>query len=249
LTTSAGYGLADSFLDLETARSYESRLHYPPETIDILAGLVGEPRAVLDLGCGTGFLARPLAPRVERIDAVDASAAMIDEAKRLPGGDEPRIRWIAAKAGEAPLDPPYGLVTAGQSLHLIDPNAVLPRLRGMRLAIVDVRPEPYPWTDELRAIIGHYSALKKWREREVVVEIEERGQYRREGYRQTTPVAFTQPIEDYLRAFHGMSSLSRVAIGAAADEFDREVRELVARHMSGPVVHLVVGHVTWGIVL
>ena len=52
--------------------------------------IADHPRTVLDLGCGTGYLARPLAPLVDRVDAIDISAAMIEEGKRLLGSDHPQ---------------------------------------------------------------------------------------------------------------------------------------------------------------
>ncbi|MGY1984334.1 class I SAM-dependent DNA methyltransferase [Nocardia gipuzkoensis] len=44
-----------------------------------LAALGGMQDKYLDLGCGTGRVARVLAPKVHRIDAVDSSDAMIEE--------------------------------------------------------------------------------------------------------------------------------------------------------------------------
>jgi len=62
-------------------------------------------------------LARPLAPLVDRIHAVDWSAAMIEGGRRLPGGDHPNLIWTVGAAETVALVPPYGLVTAGASLH------------------------------------------------------------------------------------------------------------------------------------
>jgi SAM-dependent methyltransferase len=101
--------------------SYRYRPEPPAQTFAILEGLItDEPRVVLDIGCGTGFLARPLAPRVDRLDAIDMSPTMIGEGKRLPGGDDPRLRWIVGRIEDAPLDPPYALATAGDALTWMD---------------------------------------------------------------------------------------------------------------------------------
>jgi 2-polyprenyl-3-methyl-5-hydroxy-6-metoxy-1,4-benzoquinol methylase len=70
------------------------------------------PRTVLDIGTGTGAVARPLAPLVERVHAVDWSAAMIEEGRQLPGGDHPNLIWSVGPAETVALAPPYGLVTA-----------------------------------------------------------------------------------------------------------------------------------------
>jgi len=49
---------------------------------------------VCDLGCGTGQVTRQLASRWPgaRITGVDASPAMLEEARKSPGG----IRWVEA---------------------------------------------------------------------------------------------------------------------------------------------------------
>ncbi len=61
---------------------------YPAEVFTVLRGLITDAApAVLDVGCGTGDIARRLSPLVERVDAVDVSAAMIEQGRRQAGGD------------------------------------------------------------------------------------------------------------------------------------------------------------------
>ena len=133
---------AAQFQDAAVVAAYPSRPPYPDGVFKALAGLIGDgPRTVLDLGCGTGDLARRLAPLVERVDAVDISEGMIALGKTLPGGDAPNLRWIVGSAEDAPIAPPYGLVVAGESLHWMAWDVVLPRVRealapGGMLAIV-----------------------------------------------------------------------------------------------------------------
>jgi SAM-dependent methyltransferase len=59
-----------------------------------LAG--NEPKAILEMGCGTGRLACDLAARGHRVTAADPAAAMLDIARRRPGGD--KVKWIEADA-------------------------------------------------------------------------------------------------------------------------------------------------------
>src|SRR5690242_1961010 len=67
---------AEAFKDQSVAKSYRLRPTYPAETFTILAGLLrGESRRVLDVGSGTGNVARHLVELVERVDAVDFSQA------------------------------------------------------------------------------------------------------------------------------------------------------------------------------
>src|SRR5439155_9412240 len=129
MSPSGARELGRAFLDAEVVRNYRFRQPYPPETFEILEGLLVEPRTVLDVGSGTGALTIGLARFAKRVDAIDPSAAMIREARGIPGGDSERIRWTLGTAETAPLDPPYGLVTAGASSHWMDPDAVMPRVR------------------------------------------------------------------------------------------------------------------------
>src|SRR5258705_557663 len=117
------------FADDEVAALYQYRAPYPGGIFAILEGLVVEPRSVVDAGAGTGALARRFPPSIERIDAVDPSAAMIARGRTLPGGDDPRIRWILGRAEDVMLSPPYGLITSGASLHWMEPEIVMPRFR------------------------------------------------------------------------------------------------------------------------
>jgi SAM-dependent methyltransferase len=64
-----------AFADEGVAAAYPNRPPLSQQAIDTLIELAelvaGEPRVVLDAGCGTGDLARRVAPRVARVDALD----------------------------------------------------------------------------------------------------------------------------------------------------------------------------------
>ena len=56
-----GVQYAEVFKDASVVEAYQYRPSYPAEVFEILSGLITtEPRHVLDVGCGTGFLARNL---------------------------------------------------------------------------------------------------------------------------------------------------------------------------------------------
>ncbi len=112
-----------------SSAAYPSRPPYPHAVIQQLAALVvDEPRHVLDIGCGTGDLARRLAPLVDGVDAVDFSTTMLEAGAGLPGGGAANLRWIEGAVEDVPLAGPYALVTAGVSLHWMAWDVVLPRL-------------------------------------------------------------------------------------------------------------------------
>ena len=94
--------LAAVFGQPGVADAYQHRPPYPDEVFDLLERLIADrPRAVLDIGAGEGALARPLASRVDHVDAVDASAAMIEAGRRRPGG-----RRGTCTGSSAPPRPP-----------------------------------------------------------------------------------------------------------------------------------------------
>jgi trans-aconitate methyltransferase len=150
-----GDNVVTAFEDEDVIRSYRHRPPYSPEVFAVLCELsAGSPRATLDVGCGRGELARPLAPLVERIDAIDRSAAMIEAGRAAPGGNTPNLRWIVGQVEDAPLNPPYSLITGGRSRHWMDWERILPRFQellvpGGFLAIVDAKPRPLPCSDAL----------------------------------------------------------------------------------------------------
>ena len=109
-----------------------------------LLSLLPRDWVVADLGCGTGDAAEWLAPRVERVIAIDRSDAMLKAAtKRLKGLGN--VETIAADLGSLPLE--SGCVDAAACLlvlhHLPNPgdalaemSRVLRRDRGGGIALV-----------------------------------------------------------------------------------------------------------------
>ena len=244
--------LGGVFADDDVAALYQYRAPYPQGVFAILERLVVAPRVVLDAGTGTGALARRFPPSIERIDAVDPSAAMIARGRSLPGGDDTRIRWIEGRAETAPLSPPYGLITVGASLHWMQADVVLPRFRdalapGARLAIVDTETtHSGAWRTEMLDIIRRYSPLEHHLEtHEMVLEAVQQGVLVLEGEERTPPEPFDQSVDDYLRLLGSTSTLSRVTLGTRAIGFDVECRELFARHRMSRIRSAVVGYVAW----
>jgi SAM-dependent methyltransferase len=243
-----------SFGDASVVAAYAYRSPYPAEVFAILRELiVDEPRVVLDAGCGRGDIARALVTHVERVDAVDVSAAMIAAGKQLSGGDDPRLRWILSRVEDAPIEPPYALVAAGQSLHWMDWNVVLPRFadalteRGV-LAIVSEETQPVPWGEGISPLIKGYSLNQAYRPFDMLAEWERSGLWIKHGERRTAPVPFRQSTEHYIESFHGRSSLSRDRMRPEdAAAFDADLRALVEPFAADGQIELqVIGSVVWG---
>ena len=249
---------AAQFQDAAVVAAYPTRPPYPPEVFEILAErITTEPRSVLDVGCGTGDVARRLAPRLARLDALDVSWRMIARGKALPGGDAPNLRWIVGAAEDASLEPPYALITAGESMHWMDWPTVMPRLHaalapGASLALVSRGEEPAPWSDALLQLIVRYSTNRDFQPYNLTHELESRGLFARMGERRTAPVPFAQSVDDYvddyIESIHSRNGFSRDRIRPEdAAAFDAGVRDLIAAHAQDGSLHLqIAASVIWG---
>jgi SAM-dependent methyltransferase len=248
---------AEAFKDAGVALSYQHRPLYPDEVFAILAGLVSRdhPR-ILDVGCGTGNMARYLVGHSLQVDAVDFSLEMIERGRTLPRGDDPHLRWLCGpieELADSQLTPPYGLVTAGESLHWMDWNVVLPRFRrllaeGAYLAIVEQRITPDPWST-LGDLVARYRTDGGYSPYDMVEELQRHGLFKRVGTRTSAPVTFVQSIEDFIASYHSRSGFSRERMGAAqAEAFDGEAREVLSRLFAGNTIPFqVAATLVWGL--
>lgn len=249
-----GPSYAKAFQDQQVVDAYRHRPPYPPEIFALLAALVrDEPGAVLDVGSGSGDIARPLVELVERVDAVDFSQNMIERGKQLPNGNHLHLHWIYGKVEEVPLTPPYALITAGSSIHWPAWEIAFPRFRSMltpngSLALIYRRVLPLPWDNEMREILAQFSVRRGPRGMNAVGELEARGFFRRLGEKRTAPMPFSQSIDDYIEGIHSRSGFSRALMEPAkAADLDRQVRALLLKyHQDGMLPLQVVASVTWG---
>jgi SAM-dependent methyltransferase len=102
------------------------RAGFPDEFYDRLidGGIVSPPCAALDLGTGTGTLARGLALRGCEVTGLDPSANMLAEAKRIDAGLGLQMRYVEGRAEQLPFgDSSFDLVTAGQCWHWFEREA------------------------------------------------------------------------------------------------------------------------------
>jgi len=245
------YGV--QFQDERVVAAYHLRPPYPDPVYDVLVELtVDEPRAVLDVGAGTGEIARNLVDRVDRVDALDPSRAMIERGRHLPSGDDPNLRWILGAAEDGPISPPYALIAAGSSIHWMEWSVVLPRFRDALtprgvLAIVGQSNLSVPWQNDLQAIIDRLTTNRDYRPYNIIAELENRNLFRQIGRHQTPPLPFRQTVADYVESFHSRNGLSRDRMGADAIVFDRDLTAAVTRHTDdGTVTLRIVGEVIWG---
>jgi SAM-dependent methyltransferase len=244
------------FEEQSVAQRYGLRPRYPDETFDVLASLIVDvPRTVLDAGCGLGDLARPLAPLVDRIDALDRSAAMLAAARSQPGADAPNLRFLHGDVETAELDPPYALVVCGDSVHWFDWERVFARFAEVlspngRLAIVH---RTWFHDPKLRALLdpiyNRHSGNPDFAALDLIQELERRDLFATEGRRTTARAPWRPTLEEVIGCHHSQSGFVLEKM-ADPEGFDRELTEASAAFPVGRDGRFeleVAAEVVWGL--
>jgi SAM-dependent methyltransferase len=118
-----------------TASDYSQfRVGFPQAFFTRLTQQIGETATALDIGTGTGTLARGFAGAGYDVTGLDPSRALLDEAAALSRADGVKVRYIEGKAEALPFpDETFDLVTAGQCWHWFDrPLAAREAMRVLR---------------------------------------------------------------------------------------------------------------------
>jgi trans-aconitate methyltransferase len=138
----------------ELAASYEGNAVAQKGAAEVLLDLlpIGPEEDVLDVGCGPGHLTRRLRLATRgRVEGVDASAGMVEEARRVapPGAasssrrgvEEGTVLFAVARAEDLAFDAEFDVIFCNSAFHWFhDPARALARMRaalrpGGRLAI------------------------------------------------------------------------------------------------------------------
>ena len=148
------------------AESYARyRPPYPEKLLDDLkhcAGVTGEGR-LLDLACGPGRVALPLAGCFSEVWAVDQEPEMI-EVGRAQAEQQglSNIRWLVGQAEEVPAAPgSFELITIGEAFHRLDQRLIAERALALlapgrclaTLGCFSLMQGVEPWHDILRAVV------------------------------------------------------------------------------------------------
>jgi SAM-dependent methyltransferase len=156
----------------KTASDYgRHRAGFPDEFFERLekAGILRSGMRALDLGTGTGTVARGLALRGCAVTGLDRSAPLMEQAMELDRGAGVSVKYVNAPAEETGLPATeFDLVTAGQCWHWFDrPRAAAEALRvlkpGGRLVIghFDWIPLPDNMIDATEKLIEKHNP--KWK--------------------------------------------------------------------------------------
>ena len=225
-----------------TVADYQAyRLDYPPRLLMRLVALMGlKPGdAVLDLGCGPGNLAIPLARMGLVVTAIDPEPQMLEAASAAAAAEGLKIAFAQRGSGElTPADGPFRLVTIGRAFHWMDRAATLAMLDRIVTADggVALFHDAHPPVDE-NAWYRLFGKISEKYGRARMAHVKERGEG---GHRRYEPFLFASAFtridglsvtirqslsEDAIvgRAF-STSICARDALGARAGDFEAELR-------------------------
>ena len=237
-----------------TAESYARyRVPYPCELLEDLrhrAGVTGDGR-LLDLACGPGRVALPLATFFSEVWAVDQEPEMVEvgrtHAKRQ---GLTNVRWIVGRAEEVEAAPgSFELITIGEAFHRLDQRLIAERAmtwlapgRGLAtLGCFSLIQGREPWHDILRTVVRrrtqHDSTTQPAptrpssqprgadHDRQVLTAF---------GFEHVGTYDFPHPyvwtLDSILGNLHSTSNLSTRALGDDARHFDADVRRALLAH-------------------
>ena len=245
---------ARQFEDASVAAVYRKRPPYPPETFEIIGGLlpVGN-RNVLDLGAGTGEVSIPLAEMVDSVHAVEPSLAMVSIGRNLPGSDD--VTWYNTSGELFDYATEYGVIVCAQCLGWMEWETVFPKM------VSSLHPDGYlviveqsdsladpRWQGDLHDLIVRYSTNQDVIPFDLMQGIIDRGLFEKRGSEQTAPMSFQQSLEDFVDSIHARNGFSRDRMTeSASSEFDHAFVELLrSYHRDGVLRGEVIAQVTWG---
>jgi ubiquinone/menaquinone biosynthesis C-methylase UbiE len=203
-----------------------------------------ETGRLLDLGCGTGQLAIPLAKRFEQVIGMDPEPEMLAEAKvQARKAGVTTITWI--EGGSADLEDmkaqpgTFRLVTMGSSFHWMDRDAILQTLAKLIVpsgGIVIVWTEflwnkTNEWTQAVKTVIQRWLGEERRAGSSTYVEPKERHEIvlarspfkRRETYRLDYQRYWT--IESLIGQLYSTSFSSVAVLGNQRESFEEDLRK------------------------
>lgn len=244
---------AAQFNDPSVVAAYVTRPPYADGAVSLIADLAGGANGrILELGCGTGELARRVVSDVRSVTAIDRAERMIARARRLPGGDAPNLEWIVGRVEDIRPEEKFTLIVAAESFHWFDWDVLCPRLahsaHSVPLVLMERCEVSSPWSGQLKALIAKFSTNRDFQAYDLVEELVARACYAVGGRRTSGPERFTQSIDAYVTSIHSRNGFSRDRMNhEAARQFDRAVRAVVAPHaMNDNLTLLIETRVVWG---
>lgn len=221
------------------------RLAYPPELLDAMAEncrLDGAGR-LLDLGCGPGYLAIPLARHFAETVAMDPEPKMMEAARRAAARAGVPLTFVQASSAElgAHLGS-FRMVAIGRAFDWIDREATLACLdrlvepEGCIAVVEDVHPDvaENSWVGIWREVRDRWGAGRERSERwQAAIPSLEVSPFSRVDI---VGVKFLRPlsVNEVIGRSYSLSGSSPAVIGANRAAFEAELRNrLLALHPTG----------------
>jgi SAM-dependent methyltransferase len=235
------------------------RVGFPDRLFErlIAAGVVGSGKRLLDLGTGTGSLARGFARRGVEVTALDVSGDLLQAALALDHDAGVDVRYVQAPAEATGLpDDSFDVVTAGQCWHWFDRQRAAAEvfrllLRGGRVVIAhfDWIPLPGNVVHATESLIREHNPAWSFHGGSGLhpawfADLAGAGFTRLESFSFDVEVPYShEGWRGRIRASAGIAaSLDR----AAVDRFDHEHAALL--HRDFPVDPLAIHHRCWAVV-
>ncbi len=147
--------------------SMRFRAPYPPATFDLLARLIDRVVQSCSISAQAPVLSHARSRRVPTVSTRSIRPTQCSPKAAGSTGDSHRKHPLASWPRETvELDPPYGLATAGSSLHWMDWDTMLPRLARTLtpkafFAVLDVDDRHAPWHERLVALFPGVFGLRQ----------------------------------------------------------------------------------------
>ena len=251
-----------SFESIEVAEHYKYRPDYPSELFAKLYELSAHHRRALDLGCGTGKVARRICELFDSVTAVDASASMLSAAKELEDKGSQNISWVCSLAEEADFaDCSFDLIIAAASVHWMDHELLFPRLlRHVAddhvFAVIDgdgayQPPWQNDWNDFLRKWIFELKG-ESYESGERNSSFEKKMKRHREWMSLEGEASFehnfSQTVEDFIRCQFSRDTFAPSKLGGRIQEFSEDLRQVVSPHADDEdmLAYRVQSRLEWG---
>lgn len=133
----------------KTAQDYsQHRQGFPPEFIKRLQNFAIGQRGqhILDLGTGTGVIARGLALTGATVTGLDPSSSLLDQAKELDRHAGVSIEYVQAKSEATGLeDHSFDVIRAGQCWHWFDAEQAIREVKRLLKPHGKLVIEHYDW--------------------------------------------------------------------------------------------------------
>lgn len=234
-----------------TAEYYERfRPRYPDVMLAEVRERVGVGGTLVDLACGTGQIAVPLAPYFDRVLAVDLEPEMVDMGREV--ADQAgivNIRWQVGRAEYLVLDAgSVDLLTIGTAFHRLDRHRIAELAKewlrpGGALVLMCYGPPPNSaepksaWQEITSRVIKKWTgpqseATKRALAGPVHEEVLASAGYTIEHYQCTVPRTWT--LDELVGLTFSISVSSKRRLGEQTDAFEAELRsELLNYDSSG----------------